>query len=350
MSVTVCLADYEKNGTFTRAQLAELLSDPGSDTLELLRMKADRIRRESVGDTVHIRGVIEFSNHCIRTCAYCGINRFNEKVNRYRIPIAEIKAVARGAANRGFHTVVLQSGDDFFYTAEDLADAVAEIKLTGMAVTLSVGERPQADYQLWRQAGADRYLLKFETSDPELYARLHPGTSLERRLECLRQLRELGYQVGSGFMVGLPGQTIDSLAGDLLLLRELELEMAGIGPFIPHPGTPLHVAETGSVPMTLRVLALARMMIPWAHLPATTALSSLSADGRRLGLTGGGNVVMPNLTPLAYRRLYEIYPHKAEVTATPDQLLAETKTLVHDLGRTIAQDAGHGRRLATAGA
>ncbi|MGE5423496.1 MAG: [FeFe] hydrogenase H-cluster radical SAM maturase HydE [Ignavibacteriales bacterium] len=333
---------YRKNQYFTRDQLVKLLSDNTPEVLENLRTEADQVRHENVGDAVHVRGIIEFSNNCIRRCSYCGINRNNDQVTRYRINTDIMVNTAKHAAQMGYKTLVLQSGDDFFYTGGMLAEVISEIKNTGMAVTLAVGERPVEDYRLWREAGADRYLLKFETSDQELYAKLHPGTSLRIRLGCLKQLRDLGYQLGSGFMVGLPGQTIETLADDLLLMSALELEMAGMGPFIPHPETPLGHDESGSVTLTLKVLALARLLMPWIHLPATTALSSLEKDGRRLGLTGGANVLMPNLTPIEYRRLYEIYPHKAEILDTPEKLYHDTLSLINDLGRETAEDHGHG--------
>ena len=327
---------------FVKEQLNILLADDRPELLEELRREADQVRRRWVGDAVHVRGIIEFSNYCIRNCQYCGLNRSNTRLQRYRIPPEEIVEIARGAVAMGFKTIVLQSGDDFYYTREMITDIVREIKATGAAVTLSVGERPTEDYRAWREAGADRYLLKFETSDPGLYNLLHPGTSLAMRLRCLHDLRVLGYQVGSGFMIGLPGQTGETLTRDLLLMRSLELEMAGIGPFIPHPATPLSRDSAGDVTLSLKVLALSRLLLPWAHLPATTALSSLEKDGRRLGLTGGANVVMPNMTPPAYRRLYEIYPHKAEVKDSPYNLYQATLDLIRELGREVAGDPGHG--------
>lgn len=334
---------YQAARALTGEELKALLSSEDGEVYEELRCEADRVRRQWVGDAVHLRGIIEFSNFCRRGCAYCGINRHNRGLPRYRMPPEEIVETARRAVKLGFKTVVLQSGEDPFYTTELLAEVVREIKKAEVAVTLSVGERPPEDYQAWREAGADRYLLKFETSDSRLYARLHPGCSLDQRLRCLRSLKELGYQAGSGNIVGLPGQSVDTLAKDLLLMRLLRLEMAGIGPFIPHPGTPLGGYPAGSVELTLKVLALARLMLPWAHLPATTALGSLQQDGRQLGLKGGANVLMLNLTPAEYRRLYEIYPQKAEAAEEPEQLYRQYRDLVEGLGRPVAEDYGHGR-------
>lgn len=325
-----------------KQHLISLLTDDHPEVLGDLRQEADKVRRRWMGDAVHVRGIIEFSNYCIRSCRYCGLNRSNDRIQRYRIPPDEIVETARETAVMGFKTVVLQSGDDFFYTRDMVADMIRRIKMTGMAVTLSVGERSWEDYRAWREAGADRYLLKFETSDSGLYDRLHPGTRLELRLKCLRDLRTLGYQVGSGFMIGLPGQTSEILADDLMLMRSLGLEMAGVGPFIPHPATPLGLDPAGEVKLALKVLALSRLMLPRAHLPATTALSSLEKDGRQLGLTGGANVLMPNITPPKYRKLYEIYPYKAEVKDSPQNLYQSTLELIHELGRDVAADPGHG--------
>lgn len=333
---------YREYGILEPEHLVDLIHDSRPETTEMLRQEADRVREEYVGNDVHVRGVIEFSNHCVRTCSYCGINRFNEQATRYRIPPEEIVETACWAAKQGFKTVVLQSGDDFYYTREMLADMVGEIKRTGIAVTLSVGERSAEDYETWRAAGADRYLLKFETSDPDLYRQLHPGTSLERRLTCLRSIQSAGFQLGSGFIIGLPGQTPEILAGDLMLLRLFRVEMAGIGPFIPHPQTALGKEHLGSVALSLKMLALTRLMLPWAHLPATTALSSLEKDGRRLGLTGGANVLMPNLTPPRYRTLYEIYPHKAEIVDESAALYMQTLDLIRSLGRGVSETHGHG--------
>ncbi|MGE5404480.1 MAG: [FeFe] hydrogenase H-cluster radical SAM maturase HydE [Candidatus Saccharibacteria bacterium] len=333
---------YRFNAELRREHLINFLRSDNPQVWERLRQEADRVRREWVGDQVLIRGIIEFSNYCARNCHYCGINRHNLDVYRYRIPPEEIISTAENAVKMGFKTIVLQSGEDFNYTGSMLAEVVREIKKLDVAITLSVGERSFEDYQMWREAGADRYLLKFETSNAELYKRMHPGTGLTGRLAKLQELRELGYQIGSGMMIGLPGQSIEILANDIMLLKSLKLEMAGIGPFIPHPGTPLAGAENGSTDLTLRALALARLVVPWAHLPATTALCSLNKDGRQVGLNSGANVVMPNLTPLKYRKFYEIYPQKAEVIDPPEKLYEDVKTLIRQMGREVAAGYGHG--------
>ncbi|HHY37495.1 MAG TPA: [FeFe] hydrogenase H-cluster radical SAM maturase HydE [Clostridia bacterium] len=309
---------------------------------------ADEVRRRYVGDEVHLRGIIEFSNHCVRNCHYCGLRAQNRSLPRYRMTEDQIVAVAEAATHLGYiGTIVLQSGEDPAYDGPTLAGVIRKIKKrTGLAVTVSVGDRPREDYALWREAGADRYLLKHETADAELFRRLRPGTTLDGRLRCLRDLRDLGYQVGSGNMVGLPGQTLSTLVDDLLLLRDLDVEMAGIGPFIPHPETPLASAPAGSVDLTLCVLAVARLVLPWAHLPATTALATADHDGRRRALLSGANVVMPNVGPTEYRHLYQIYPGKAAIDEDAMTYVKHVVEMIDSLGRTVGKGAGHSRKPA----
>jgi len=330
-------------GEIGRREILALLEgseEPGRG--DALFRAADEVRRRYVGDEVHLRGIIEFSNHCVRNCHYCGLRAGNRSLARYRMTPAEMVAIAERAAGLGLGTVVLQSGEDPYWDAQKLAAVIGEIKRrTGLAVTLSVGDRPREDYARWREAGADRYLLKHETADPDLFRRLRPGTTLGGRLQCLRDLRELGYQVGSGNMVGLPGQTLASLADDIVLLQELDVEMAGIGPFLPHPQTPLWRAQPGSVDLTLRVLAVARLALPWAHLPATTALGTADPEGRQKALRCGANVIMPNVGPTEYRPLYQIYPGKICLTDRAESCLVCLHRMVRDLGRTVGRGPGH---------
>ena len=322
-------------------EIETLLSCEGS-ALELLFAAADRVRRTFMGDEVHLRGLIEFSNYCQRNCAYCGLRESHKSLPRYRLDTAEIVAIAGAAVPLGYKTVVLQSGEDSAYSAELIAVIACRLKEElGLAVTLSLGERSEEDYRLWRNAGADRYLLKHETADVELYGALHPDMTWENRKKSLYLLRELGYQVGSGCMVGLPGQTLSSLAKDLLFLKELDVEMAGIGPFIPIPNTPLAKAERGSVELTLKMIAIARLLMPQAHLPATTALGSIDSKGRQKALVAGANVVMPNITPNKYRRLYEIYPNKICLDDNPAHCRNCIGGIISSLGRTVAEGAGH---------
>jgi biotin synthase len=324
-----------------QAALAALLGSEGEDEAKLLAA-ADSARRKQMGDRVHLRGLIEFSSYCERNCLYCGLRRDNKSLARYRMDREEILAIAGAGADLGYRTVVLQSGEDSYYTAKILAEIVYQLKNRfDMAVTLSVGERSRDEYRLWREAGADRFLLKHETADRDLYRALHPDMAFDNRRRCLYWLRELGYQVGSGCMVGLPGQTLQSLAADLLFMRELDVEMAGIGPFIPHPATPLGTERGGTAALTLKVIAVARLLLPQAHLPATTALGTVDSRGRQKALQAGANVVMPNITPGNYRRMYEIYPNKICLDDNPAHCRNCIGGIISSLGRTVATDCGH---------
>lgn len=303
-----------------------------------LSVAADKVRQKYVGDAVHLRGIIEFSNHCQRNCRYCGLRKGNPNLKRYRMSPDEIYATALAACGRGYRTIVLQSGEDSYYDPEIVAWTVKRLKTLDLVVTLSCGERSYQDYLYWRKAGANRYLLKHETANPQLYSKLHPDMTFSNRKRCLMDLRELGYQVGSGCMVGLPGQTVETLAEDLLYLKELDVEMAGIGPFIPHPQTPLAGAVQGTVEMTLLMIALTRLLLPQAHLPSTTALSTIDLLGRQKALLCGANVIMPNVTPQPFRQFYEIYPNK---DTNQGDNWEEVGSLVNSLGRTISHDHGH---------
>ena len=285
-----------------------------------LAAKADAVRRAGVGEHVHIRGLIEFSNRCACDCLYCGLRHSNTALQRYLLSPETILRVAREAAEAGVDTVVLQSGEAPLQKARVLAGIITDIKGiktkegSPLAVTLSVGERRREEYSLWREAGADRFLLKHETADAAVYAALHPGRTLAQRLRSLRRLRECGYAVGSGFMVGLPGQKPESLADDILLARELEVDMCGVGPFIPQTDTPLGRHAHGSVELSLRAMAVLRIALPKAHLPATTALATLAPDtGQREALRAGANVLMPSFTPSFWRDAYCLYDGKHRV-------------------------------------
>ncbi len=342
-----------------RRELIEWLQETDEARLEELWARADTVRRQHVGDEVHLRGLIEVSNHCVRRCAYCGINAGNSEVERYRMGADEIVACARQARELGYGTVVLQAGEDYGLTRELVADVVRRIKgETGLAATLSLGERSDEDLTSWREAGADRYLLRFETSDPELYARIHPALPgrPSDRFALLRRLREMGYEVGSGVMIGIPGQTYATLADDLQSFAELDLDMIGVGPWLPHPATPLGRGELppatageqvpNSELMTYKVVALTRLRCPQANIPSTTALATLNlASGRELGLARGANVVMPNLTPVRYRALYEIYPDKACIRETANECAHCLSGRILSMGRQIGRGPG-GRRPA----
>lgn len=314
-------------------RLEEALLAPDSPALF---READAVRLRAKGSGVFLRGIVEFSSFCVRNCLYCGLRRANTAIPRYRLDPDTVVRQALAIAARGIGTVVLQSGDDLDYPAGDIARMVAEIKRRArMAVVLSVGERPAWDYDLWRRAGADRFLMKQETADTELYARLHPGKTLAERLTALRTLKSLGYEIGTGFIVGLPGQSAATLARDILLVRELGADMCGVGPFAPQAQTPLAQVLPGSVETTLRVIALLRLTDPDLNLPATTALATLDPrDGQHRALLAGANVIMPNFTPEQERGLYRIYDNKAPVD------LAAAHEAVARAGRCLIRDGG----------
>ena len=334
--------------------LAWLKTEDENRLEELWRM-ADSVRRDNVGDEVHLRGLVEISNVCARDCGYCGIRVGNSGVHRYRMGADEILDCARLAVGFGYGTVVLQSGEDYGITADWLTEIIRGIKKeTCLAITLSLGERDDDDLVAWRRAGADRYLLRFETSNRELYDRIHPplpGRTSDR-FHLLRRLREIGYEVGSGIMVGIPGQSWDDLANDILLFREYDIDMIGIGPYIPHPETPLGriaaekaEATQEQVPptelMTCKVVALTRIICPLINIPSTTALATINrSEGREHGLSRGANICMPNLTPRRYREMYEIYPAKSSCDENADESNARIQARIRAMGRTIGTGRG----------
>ncbi len=325
----------------SKNEIVRLLADEQNEPALLKR--ADRIRKKYVGDAIHLRGLIEFSNICRNNCLYCGIRRGNGKVARYRMKEDELIETARRAAALGFKTVVMQSGEDMYYTQEKMCRIIEAIKKFDVAVTLSIGERSYGDYKAFREAGADRYLMRIETTDKDLYHRLDPGMSWQHRYECLLMIKELGYELGSGIMVGLPGQSLESIAADLMFLRRLGVDMAGIGPFIPHPETPLAGEPGGSLHLALRTMAIMRLLLPDINIPATTAMESLHPDGRMMALLGGANVVMPNVTEGEYRKLYELYPGKICVNDTPVHCRSCISRKILSIGRTIGTGYGSHR-------
>lgn len=327
--------------SFTDEELTELIN---TDTPEELFAQADEVRRKYYGDAVYTRGLIEFTNHCKNNCFYCGIRAENKSLNRYRLSPKEILDCTDTGYELGFRTFVLQGGEDFYYTDDMICSIVSDIKRAhpDCAVTLSVGERSKDSYRAYREAGADRYLLRHETADTEHYARLHPESmSLENRKQCLWNLKELGYQVGSGFMVGSPYQTTENLISDLRFLQELEPDMIGIGPFVPHADTPFKDFEQGTLKKCLNLIAILRLMFPYALIPATTALGTIHPRGRELGLKAGANVVMPNLSPTSVRKLYSLYDNKictGEEAAECRSCLARR---VESVGYRLSVDIGN---------
>jgi biotin synthase len=313
------------------------------------------VRKEHVGDAVHLRGLIEISSHCVRQCMYCGLRQGNRSLTRYRMTKEEVLNCAREAESLGYGTVVMQAGEDDQLTAEWIAEIVRWIKReTPLAVTLSLGERQQDELRMWRAAGADRYLLRFETSDKNLFSAIHPRRSSggPDRLTLLQQLKNLGYEAGGGVMVGIPGQSYESLAEDIFTFRALDLDMIGIGPYIAHASTPLGSGAlrpeitpseqvSGSEEMVYKMLALTRILCPNANIPSTTALATINkANGRKQGLQVGANVVMPNLTPVKYRRLYEIYPAKVCIDESATDCNQCLRGQIHSIGRFAGQGPG----------
>jgi len=304
------------------ADINAWLHEQNPDALEELYAMARKTRARYVGNQVHLRGRVDFSNMCRRQCTYCGIRAGNRRVVRYLMSSEEIMACAAAVQARGYGTIVLQAGEDERISAGWIADLVSTIRETyGLTVALSLGERPDSDYRLWRAHGAERYLLKFETSDTVLYRCIHPpyAKSAGNRLKMLKDLRAMGYEIGSGIMVGLPGQALASLTDDLLMFQEFDLDMIAVGPYIPHPHTPLarkfspgkskapdQVANSDT--MAHKVVSLVRLLCPEANIPATSALSCISKQGLRFGLHAGANVIMPDMTPPEYEALYDIYP------------------------------------------
>lgn len=315
---------------------------------EPLAEAADIRRRENYGDKVYIRGLIEFTNYCRNNCYYCGIRRDNKKAERYRLTKDEILLCCDEGYRLGFRTFVMQGGEDPYYSDEMICDIVSKIKsrYPDCAVTLSIGEKPRESYQAFFDAGADRYLLRHETADPEHYGKLHPeAMSLENRKRCLFDLKEIGYQVGSGFMVGSPYQTTENLISDLHFLQKLQPDMIGIGPYITHADTPFAEFKSGDVMLTLRLVSILRLMFPYALIPSTTALGTIHPQGRELGLKAGANVVMPNLSPVSVRKLYSLYENKICTGEEAAQCRGCLERRVESAGYKIVTDIGNVRKI-----
>ncbi len=315
----------------------------GAQHKNLLFALAQQTAQKSFGRQIFVRGLIEFTNYCKNDCYYCGIRRSNKNAARYRLTQEEILECCRAGYGLGFRTFVLQGGEDYFYSDEDIAAIVRAIKAQhpNCAVTLSIGERSRETYAMWKQAGADRYLLRHETADCAHYAKLHPAElSAANRQNCLYTLKELGYQAGAGFMVGSPYQTAENLADDLMFLQKLRPQMIGIGPFIPHHDTPFKDEPAGSVELTLVLLAVLRLLFPHVLLPATTALGTLAPGGRLLGIKAGANVIMPNLSPQNVRGKYLLYDNKLHTGAEAAEALNELQREVASIGYRIVSARG----------
>lgn len=302
---------YETNNA-TNEELLYILNNLNDGSKEYLVEKSHSTRMRTYGNKVYMRGLIEFSNYCVKNCEYCGIRASNKDADRYRLTLEDILECADIGDRLGYKTYVLQGGEDPYFTDERMVEIITKIKekYPNNAITLSLGERSYESYEKMFKAGADRYLLRHETATKELYEKFHPGASFENRRECLWNLKKIGFQIGPGFMVGLPGQTNKDLVNDLRFVKELEPQMCGIGPFIPHKDTNLAEEEGGTVDKTTTMLALVRLLLPDVLLPSTTALGSIDKQGREKGIKAGGNVVMPNLSPTSVREKYSLYDGK----------------------------------------
>ena len=330
-------------GELPTEEMTALLHLNNKPQLYYLYDKADEVRQRHFGNKVYIRGLIEVSNYCKNNCLYCGIRAGNKHAVRYRLSKEDILSCAQAGYELGFRTFVMQGGEDAFFTDNFVCDVVSEIKKNypDCAITLSLGERSFQSYKAMYDAGADRYLLRHETADSAHYSMLHPeNMTLESRKKCLEDLKYIGYQVGAGFMVGSPYQTIEHILTDLRFLKRFEPHMVGIGPFIPHKDTPFAQFPAGDLTMTLKLLAIIRLMLPKVLLPATTALGSIHPQGREMGICAGANVVMPNLSPEESRALYSLYNNKLATGAESAQKLELLKKRMSSIGYKVVTDRG----------
>ena len=303
----------EENQILSKDEFIKLLTDISQEDTLYLRQRAREVAKGQFGNKIYTRGLIEFTNYCKNDCFYCGIRRSNRNVSRYRLSLEDILHCCEQGHELGFRTFVLQGGEDLSYSDEEMVRIIREIKhkFSDCALTLSIGEQSRESYQRYFEAGADRYLLRHETANEEHYEKLHPKElTLHNRKKCLWTLKEIGYQVGAGFMVGSPYQTIEHIVEDLMFLKELSPQMVGIGPFLPHHDTPFAMEEKGSMERTLVLISILRLMIPNALIPATTALGTIHPNGREEGILSGANVVMPNLSPTSVRKDYQLYDNK----------------------------------------
>ena len=338
----------DSEGRLSEGEYADLIRNRDDEAADLLKNLATGKRKAVFSDAIYIRGLIELSSYCKNNCLYCGIRRDNAGAQRYRLAKEEILDCADEGYDLGFRTFVLQGGEDPYFTDEILCGIISAVKdkHPDCAMTLSMGERSRNSYQALYDAGADRYLLRHETADKDHYEKLHPlEMSFDNRLSCLRDLKEIGYQVGCGFMVGSPFQTSETLAKDLKFIETFRPDMCGIGPFIPHHDTPFGNEKAGSVELTLFLLSVIRLILPDVLLPATTALGTLDPLGREKGILAGANVVMPNLSPVAVRKKYELYDNKICTGEESAQCLGCLETRIRATGSYIATDRGDAPRV-----
>lgn len=318
-------------------EIVEILTCKSAD---IYYKKADAIRREYCGNIVHLRALIEFSNFCKKQCLYCGINAKNKNVKRYRLNEQDIVKSAKYAQKIGIKTIVLQSGEDDYFDVKKMCSIIEKIKELNLVITLSIGEKTKDEYRAYKDSGADRYLLRIETTDENLYKKLHPNSDFKNRLKCLYNLKELGFELGSGIMVGLPQQSIESIADDILFFKKIDVDMVGLGPFISNSETELKNFPNGSYELALRSIAATRLLMPDINVPATTAMETLLKEGRKIALQSGANVVMPNITPQNIRGNYSLYPNKQSVNALDDDSLNLLREEIASIGDSISDDFG----------
>jgi biotin synthase len=329
-------------GNLSREEIIFLLNIDDPMELEHLFKRANEVRKFFCGNDVHLRGIIEFSNHCDQRCLYCGLRCPNNELERYRMSKNEIVETALFIYSSGIKTIVLQSGEDSFYNTDDIEEIIISIKKDlDVAITLSIGEREFFEYDRWKRAGADRYLLKHETANPRLYASYHQNQNLQDRLNHLEYLTSIGFQTGGGNIVGLPGQSVEDIADDILLLKEFNVDMASISPFIPSANTPYGNKPPCDIDLLLKTMAIARLVLKNSHIPSTTALSTLVHNGRERGLQAGANVIMPNFTPQPYKERYVIYENKARADSDPIENVRAITNLINSVGRTVGSSKGH---------
>lgn len=331
------------NRNITLEQLDYLLKTDDPQVIESLRIAAQAQAKAIYGNKIYVRGLIEFTNHCKNDCYYCGLRKSNPNAERYRLDKETILSCCQIGYGLGFRTFVLQGGEDPYFTDDLICDIVSSIKANhpDCAVTLSIGEKSKASYQRYHNAGADRYLLRHETANAEHYGKLHPAQmSLQNRKECLYNLREIGFQVGCGFMVGSPGQTVNTIFEDLQFIKELQPQMVGIGPFIPEHSTPFANEKAGTMDQTLRLLSIIRLIHPHVLLPATTALGTINPTGRERGIRHGANVVMPNLSPKEARSKYMIYDNKICTGDEAAECRVCLEKRIQGIGYEIVTDRG----------